>query len=71
MTKKMQAQLDSLRAAAESGQLGARVSRYLRRSVRDIELNVHTAAFSSRAELQEHIDTLRELIDVWVHYGRG
>lgn len=70
MTKKMQEQLDNLRSAADSGHLGARISRFLRRSVREIEL-VAEVAFSSRAELQEHIDTLRELIDVWVHYGRG
>lgn len=67
MTHKMRDQLERLQDAANSGQLGALLANFLNASVEATYLLNNRGWFRTRAALQQHIDTLTDLIDTKVH----
>lgn len=66
LTIKIRERMVSLRAASHGG-IAERIGQFIRSSVNAIEPMVESEHFTTRAEINNHLDVLEELVSTWVH----
>ncbi len=67
ITKEVQAELDSLRYAADSGALPARFAVFIRQTINGVY--AAPGNFRSSIDMCVHLETLTELINLYIYRG--